>query len=255
MEKARFRSADIYGQRIHMSPRQAIAGHAIGIVVLDLWYPYFPGNVANATTYDFPVRYKVLRGATGEMIFRADPALLDMVLEAGREFEEDGVRALVGACGYFGNYQQQAAAALDIPVFLSSLLQVPMVHRGLKPTQKVGILVASAKNATPRMLENCGVTPDVPIAIKGMDGQPEFQNILDCTGHQEYGKLEQELVAKAQELVAENPEVGAIVLECSDMPPFAWAIQRAVQLPVFDFNTLINWVYRGLLPQRYDGYF
>ncbi|HEY52434.1 MAG TPA: aspartate/glutamate racemase family protein, partial [Caldilineae bacterium] len=220
MEYAPFDRNDVRGKRLTM-PRQSIAGHAIGIVVLETWYPLLPGNVANATTFDFPVRYKILREATVERILRADPLLLDMIIEAGHEFEQEGVRAMVGACGYFANYQREVAAALDIPVFLSSLLQAPMIYRALKPEQQVGILFANAKAVEQTMLEACGITSDMPVAYLGMEEQPEFRNILEYGGQFHYDKFEAEVVSRARQLVAENPNVGAILLECSDLPPFA----------------------------------
>jgi len=111
---------------------QAVAGSAIGILVLDLWYPYLAGNVANASTFSFPVLYKILEGSTGPQILSGDPVLLDMIVDGGRQLEKQGVRAIVGACGYFGNFQKQAAARLDVPVYLSSVLQIPVIRRVLK---------------------------------------------------------------------------------------------------------------------------
>lgn len=254
MEYAPFNRNDVRGKQLTM-PRQSIAGHAIGIVVLETWYPLLPGNVANATTFDFPVRYRILREATVERIMHADPALLDMIIQAGHEFEQEGVRAMVGACGYFANYQREVAAALNIPVFLSSLLQVPMIYRALKPEQQVGILVANAKAVNQTMLEACGITSDIPIAYLGMEEQPEFRNILEYGGQFHYDRFEAEVVSRAQQLVAGNPNVGAILLECSDLPPFAWSVQRAVKLPVFDFISMINWIYHGVVQRVYGGFF
>ncbi|MCK4580762.1 MAG: aspartate/glutamate racemase family protein, partial [Dehalococcoidia bacterium] len=184
---------------------QAIAGSAIGIVVLDLWYPYMPGNVANASTFNFPVTYKVLKGSTGPQITSADPGLLDMIVEEGKELERQGARALIGACGYFANYQKDAAAALDIPVFLSSILQVPVIRRGLKPNQKVGIICAVAPALTPKLLSQCGVDNLSEVVIAGAQDLSEFRNIIDCTGHFDSYKLEQQLVGLAKEFVTKNP--------------------------------------------------
>jgi len=244
---------DLQGRRLSIPKGQHIAGHAIGIVLLEVWYPLLPGNVVNATTYPFPVRYKLLRGATQERILRADPALADLVIEAGKELQQEGVRAIVGACGYFANYQRQAAAALDVPVFLSSLLQVPLIHAGLKPGQRVGILCADAASLRPAALAACGVTPDIPIAIMGLEDQPEFGAILYSRGEFDYDRVEAEVVGSALRLVETQPDVGAILLECSDMPPFAAAVQRAVRRPVFDFITMIRWIYSGLVQRSYEG--
>lgn len=240
-------------RRLAIPKGQYIAGHAIGIVHLEVWYPLLPGNVVNAATYPFPVRFKLLRGSTQEMILRGDPALLDAIIEAGRELQVEGVRAIAGACGYLGRYQRQAAAALDVPVFLSSLLQAPMIARGLKPAARIGILCADGPALSPAVLEACGVTPDIPVTILGLEDQPEFSKILYSRGEFDAGRVEQEVVEGARRLVREHPDTGAILLECSDMPPFAAAVQRAVKLPVFDFITMIRWVYSAVVQRPYEG--
>lgn len=240
--------------RISIPKGQATGGHAIGILVLDVWYPPLPGNVANASTYRFPVMFKILKGATIDRVVSADPALLNMILEGGRELEGQGVRALVGACGYFANYQREAAAALHVPTFLSSLLQIPLITQALRPQQKVGILCADADSLTNEVLEACGIFDLSRIAIMDAQDVPEFRNISLCTGHLNSHRVQEGLVGAARQLVHENPDVGALLIECSDMPPYAWAIQNAVRLPVFDFTTMINWVFNAVVRQPFGGF-
>jgi hypothetical protein len=243
--------------RIHVTKKgQVMGGHAVGILLLEVGYPILPGNVANATTFDFPVRYKVVREATiPRLLHGADSAVLEIVKAAGKELEEDGVKALVGSCGYFGQYQQEMAAELDIPVFMSSLLQVPMICRSLKPGQKLGILCADATALNPKVLESCGVTPDLPYVSAGLEGGEEFRSgILEGKGTLDNDKVTEEVVGAATRLVEENPEIGAILLECTDMPPYAKAVQDALNLPVWDFNSMINWIYYGVVRHEYKGF-
>jgi len=240
--------------QISMSKGRLTAGNAIGILVMNDWYPYLPGDVANASTYGFPVHYEILEDITVERILRADPALLDLVIEGGKELQKHGVRAIVGACGYFGNYQKEVAAILDIPVFLSSLLQAPIIKRGLKPDQKVGIMCGHAESLTPKLLSQCGVGDLADVVIAGAQDLPEFQNILQGTGSFNGYRLQQELAGLAKQFVSDNPDISAILLECSAFPPFAWAIQNAVKLPVFDFTTLINWVYNAVVRRPFAGF-
>ncbi len=232
---------------------QAVAGHPIGILVLDLGYPLLPGNVANASTYRFPVRYRVLKGTTTWQIFAHDPALLDMILTEGRELEKEGVRAIVGACGYFGYYQREAAAKLKVPIFLSSLLQLNMIRLALQPGRKIGVLCAEEKSLSVEVLNACGIADARDLVIVGAQELPEFKNILHCTCHFNPATMERELVDLARKLTLDHPEVQALLLECSDMPPFAQSIQRATGLPVFDFITMINWIHSALVQCSYDG--
>ena len=239
--------------RLIMPKGQVIAGYAIGIIHLDVWYPLLPGNVVNATTFNFPVRYKLLVGGTQDRIHGADPSIIDSIIKAGRELEQEGVRAIAGACGYLGNFQHKVSSALNVPVFLSSLLQVPMIYRALIPGKRIGILCADGPAVTPNLLKECGVTPDMPLAVLGLEDQPEFSNITYSKGEFSYAKIQQEVVDGACKLVDEYKDIGAILLECSDMPPFAWAVQESLNLPVFDFITMINWIHQGVAQRPYRG--
>jgi Asp/Glu/hydantoin racemase len=239
--------------KVSTGNRQSIAGCAIGILVLDLRYPLFPGNVANATTWDFPVLYKILEGAGAE-IFKADPSILDKVIKAGSELEEQGVRAIIGSCGYFANYQKEAANALDVPVFMSSLLQVPIILGALRPDQKLGIICAFKSGLTPQLFGQVGIKDTSRLAVAGAQDLPEFQNLLNCTGSFNSHELEQELVELAKQFVKQNTEIGAILLECSDMPPYAHAVQEAIRMPVFDFVTLVNWVQNAVVRRPFFGF-
>jgi len=239
---------------IQMIKGQSIAGSAIGILVLDLWYPYVPGNVANGSTYNFPVIFKILEGTTIPQILNADASLGEFIINGAQELEQQGARAIVGACGYFANFQDEASSKLNVPTYLSSVLQVPTILRGLRLDQKVGIICGSAPHLKESLLKQCGVEDLSRVVITGAENGSEFQNILECTGHFNSHKIELELVDLAKELVKENPDVGAILLECSDMPPYAWAIQNAVQLPVFDFISLINWVNYAVVRRPFNGF-
>jgi len=234
---------------------RAIAGNAIGVLVLDLHYPLVPGNVANATTFDFPLMYKVLEGTSVAQILSADPSLLDTLVEGAKELEKQGVRAIVGSCGYFGNYQREAAERLNVPVFLSSLLQIPIIRRALGPEQKVGVICGDAQALRASTLEACGVIRDTDVVIYGAQDLPEFRdNILRCSGSFNSAVIESQLVGLAGQLVEEHPEVGALLLECSDMPPYAWAIQNATGLPVFDYFSFINWVFTAMVRRPFAGF-
>jgi hypothetical protein len=238
-----------------MKKGQVISGYPVGILLLNVWYPILPGNVVNAYTYDFPVRMKLVPGATQPRMHTGDPTLLDDLIKAGKELEMDGVRAVVGACGYFGHFQRKLAAALDVPVFLSSLVQIPMIKMSLKAKQKIGILCADEENLTSSLLKECGVDDTNICVIKGLGKEPEFSAFLySDKGYFDNSRIKTEVVGAAQRLVAENPEVGAILLECSDMPPYAADIQRMVNLPVFDFISMINWIKYAVVQKQYYGY-
>lgn len=233
---------------------QSVGGFPIGILTIDARYPMWPGNVANATTFQFPVLYQVLRGVSAERIMCGDPTLLDLVLAGGRELVRQGVRAVVGACGSFAYFQKQTAAALPVPTFLSSMLQVPLISQSLKPEQKIGVIAASCAAITQAVFDQCEITDPSRLVITEACVLPEFEKLLGCRGRFSNEQVEREVVGLAADLVQRNPEIGAILLQCSDLPPYAAAIQSRVQLPVFDMTTLIEWVYHAAVRWPYRGF-
>ncbi|MEW9309898.1 aspartate/glutamate racemase family protein [Labrys neptuniae] len=232
---------------------QSWYGEQIGILILDAAYPCIPGNVGNATTYDYPVRFQEVRGASIERLLnQRDPALEEAFVEAAVELRDRGVRAITGACGFMAYFQEEVAAAVDIPVFLSSLMQIPFMHALCGGS--VGIITADASRLTQRHFSACSVPGDIPLAIAGMEGETEFRGaILEEKGTLDSDEIEREVTEVASKLVEQHPQVRSILLECSDLPPYAHAVQAATGRPVFDFITMINYVQQSLVRRSYAG--
>ena len=231
------------------------AGETIGIILLDCLLPLPPGDVGNATTYPFPVRYQVARAASIErLIYDRDMSLLEPFMEAGRSLVSQGVRAVTSDCGFMALFQEEMAQELGVPVFLSSLLQIPFIQQILRREEKVGVVSAEGSKITPRHLEAVGVGFPERVVVTGMEDSAAFRRaILDEGGVLDFPAVEADVVARAQGLVEKDPLIKAILLECSNLPPYAAAVQEAVGLPVFDFNTMINFVHSSLVRQRYGG--
>lgn len=240
---------------IYMKKGQNYAGYSVGILHIDdVWYPLVPGNVVNAYTYDFPVKMKAVKDLDVPGLLSGDPSFGGAIVQAAKELQEEGVRAVSGACGFFGFFQKQVAAALDIPVALSSMMQATWIQATLKPGQRIGVLTADESSIKKELLENCNIQDPDLLVIKDLRHAPQFSAILEGRGHFDNGVVRQEVTGAAQELVAENPAIGAILLECSDMPPYAVDVQRAVGLPVFDFITLIRWLHNATTQKPYSGH-
>jgi hypothetical protein len=230
-------------------------GFGIGILTLDTQFPRIPGDIGNAATFPFPVRYHQVQGASPELVVRQGcRELLPAFIEGAQFLEREGVRAITTSCGFLAKFQPQLAAAVSIPVFTSSLMLVPMVHRMLPPGKAVGVLTVDAASLTPADFEGAGITGDMRLAIAGLEAEREFTRVL--IGNQLVLDVEaarREHLRVAQRLCAEHPEVGAIVLECTNMPPFRADLQAATGLPVFDIVHLVQMVHTALghgLPPR-----
>jgi len=241
---------------VNMRDHQQISGYSVGVIYIeDVWYPMLPGNVVNACTYDFPVRMRAVPGLDIDRLFRADPTIAEDIIALGRHMhEKEGVRALCSACGFFGNFQKQVAEALDFPVAMSSLVQIPWIRSIIRPSQKIGVLTADASSLSGNLLANCSVDDPSMLVIKDLRHAPEFSAILEYRGQFDNGKVRGEVVGAALELLDGDSDIGAIVLECSDMPPYAAAVQAATHLPVFDFITLIRWLHQATTQRPYSGW-
>lgn len=240
--------------RVEMAPAQAMAGYPVGIIhIEDVWYPMVPGNVVNASTFSFPVRLKAVRGLDIDSLFGEEAVdVSEAVLAACRELEAEGVRAISSACGFFGQYQAKVAPQLNVPTALSSMVQLPWIQ-ALVPGRKIAVLTADATSITAELLTGCGVQDASSLVFGGLQDAPEFSVILSGGGSFDNEAVQAEVVGVARELCA-DPQVGAVLLECSDLPPYAAAIQAAVGLPVFDFTTLIRWLQSAVAQRPYGGW-
>ena len=235
---------------------QSWYGESIGILILDAAYPCVPGNVGNASTFDFPVRYKVVKNASiDRLLNQRDPSLLDPFIEAARELQDEGVKAVTGACGFMALFQRQVADTLDVPVFLSSLLQIPFIYQMLPRGRKIGIISADSSALTREHFSSVGITPDMSLILGGMESQKEFREaVLLEKGTLDSDQIQREVVEVAEQMVCKDPDIAVIVLECSDLPPYAAAVQAAVNRPVFDFITMIQYVHSALVRRQFQGF-
>lgn len=232
-----------------------LSGIPIGILCLETHYGRPPGHIRNASTFRFPVMYRIVQGATARRVVKeADPQLLTPFIKAAQELEREGVMAITGSCGFLALFQNELADAVEVPVFTSSLIQIPMIYRMLRRNQKVGILTASRDTLTDAHLKAVGAET-VPVCVAGMDDRKEFCEVVIEGRRQELdmARLAEEVLAEVEGLAGDHPEMGALVIECTDLPPFAHLIQEKIHVPVFDIVTLTNMVYETIVRTQYKG--
>lgn len=228
-----------------------VYGAPIGILMLEARFPRIPGDMGNAGTWPFPVLYRVVEGASPDLVVRKGaPGLLEPFIEAARDLVRQGAEAITTNCGFLALYQRELSAALDVPVATSALMQVPAVEAMLSPGRRCGILTISAASLTPAHLAGAGCPPDVPVV--GTDGGGEFTRaILGNEMTLDTDRARDDLVVAARAMVERHPEVGAIVLECTNMPPYQADIARATGLPVFSIVDHVCWLMGALRPRRW----
>lgn len=231
---------------------KAVYGAPLGILMLDARFPRIPGDMGNALTWPFPVLYKVVTGATPErVVLQGAAGLLPDFLAAAAELVAQGAEAITTNCGFLALFQAELAAHVRVPVATSSLIQVPWVQATLPPGQRVGLITVSRASLTLRHLAAAGVPQDIPCV--GTETGREFFRVLikaEATD-MDVALAAQDILQAGRDLVARHPDIGAIVLECTNMPPYAHALRETLGLPVYDIYSMITWFHAGLRPRDF----
>lgn len=230
---------------------KAIYGANIGIMMLETRFPRVHGDIANANTWPFPVQYRIVRGATPDKVVRGDPrALADDFIAAARDLVAHGCDGLTTNCGFLALIQDHVAQAVPVPVATSSLMQIPLVQAMLPPGQRVGVITISAAALGAGHLRAAGAPLDTPVV--GTDrGRAFTRGILEDRPEMDFAACRLDLLDAARDLIERHENIGAIVLECTNMTPYAADIRKLTGLAVYSIYTLVNWFHAGLIPRRF----
>ena len=232
--------------------KRTFYGVPLGILMLDSKFERFNGDIGNAQTWPFPVQYKIVRGAVPNKVVDTlnNRHLFQMFADAADELIRDGVDGITTTCGFLALYQQELAAHCSVPVATSALLQVPMVARVLPKGKRPAILTFSAESLTAHHLAAVGVDPKTPVI--GMPRDSEFQrSIREGDASVPIAVLREEVLTVAEQVIANDPSVGAIVCECTNLTPYSYEIKQRLGVPVFDMVTLVHWFHRALRPEHF----
>lgn len=231
---------------------KAVFGAAVGILMLEARFPRVPGDMGNALTWPFPVHYRVVRGASPDRVVRnRAEGLLEPFIEAARDLVATGADGITTNCGFLSLFQRELADAVGVPVATSSLMQIPAVQSLLPRGRRVGVITVDRAALTPAHLQAAGVPLDTPVV--GTEGGREFTRAIlgnEFELDTELSRLD--LLDAGRALLDGHPDVGAIVLECTNMIPYAAELRRALGVPVFSIYSFILWFQSGLMPRPYD---
>ena len=228
-----------------------VYGAAVGILMLESQFPRIHGDVGNAATWPFPVLYKVIKDASPDRVVRQNAeGLLEPFLEGARELVKTGVDGITTNCGFLALFQAELAEAAGVPVASSSLMQVAWAQSLLPPGKRVGVVTISAGTLTADHLRGAGVPEGTPV-IGTEQGQEFTRAILGDELALDIDKSRSDILAAGKALCDAHPDIGAIVLECTNMVPYAADLADALEMPVYDFYSLVTWFQAGLSPRRF----
>ncbi|MEX0284870.1 MAG: aspartate/glutamate racemase family protein [Paracoccaceae bacterium] len=236
----------------HEHGGKTVYGATLGILMLETQFPRIHGDIGNATTWPFPVQYRIVREATPDRVVRNDARLLvQKFIDAAQDLVASGCDGITTNCGFLAIVQDQLAEAVPVPVAASSLMQVPMVQAMLPPGKRVGVLTISKETLTDAHLTAANVPLDTPIV--GTEGGQVFtRDILGDAPRIDFAACRQDMLQAARDLVTEHRDIGAIVLECTNMTPYAADVRKLTGLPVFSIYSFVRWFHQGLVPDRFE---
>jgi aspartate/glutamate racemase len=219
-------------------------GEDIGVLMLDTRFPRPIGDIGNANTFQFPVKYKIVKSATPEKIVAARDvarATLPLFIEAAQELESEGVRAIVTSCGFLTVVQDELASSVNVPVVTSSLMLVPLVSRMIGASRKVGILTANAQTLSKAHLEAVGIDDTIDVVISGMERSQAFHSmIFQDLPNPDFKQIERDVYQACAAMKENEPSIGAFVFECTNLQPYAERIQTELRMPVFGIIQVVN---------------
>ena len=211
----------------------------IGVLMLDTAFERVVGDAGNPDSYHRPARLRVVENAGSPEIVRdglPDPDLIAAFCLAAQELEAAGAVAITSTCGFLISVQDRIAAAVTVPVMVSALSLFPLI-RAAHGNRPVGIITASRRQLGEAALAAAGILPD-QVRIAGMEDCEAFAQAILVPKSDQPARLDREgiadaAVARARALCSETPDLGAILLECGNLPPYADAIAAATGRRVY----------------------
>ena len=231
-----------------------ICGVSIGVLSLESYFPKPPGHIKNPASLPFTTCYEILNGiSVPELLYLPTQEMEDTIVKAARNLECQGVNAISSSCGFLARYQQIIVNAVSIPVFISSLIQIPLAYQ--MTGRPVGVITADSNSLTDNHLNAVGAAT-TPVVIAGLQDTQEFASVIlrDERRDMDLQLVQKEVHAKVTSLLQNSPEIGALVLECTDLPPYAHHLQQQLKIPIFDLTTLATMVDSVVQRQAYTGF-
>lgn len=222
------------------------SGALLGVLRLDYNYPPAAGDIDCPGSYDYQVIYRCVPGFTFEMAQggKLSPEVESRFIDALKWLEKKGVCGITGDCGFMMAFQPLAKQHVSVPVFMSSMIQCPLISMAFDKYDKVLILTANSETLKPQkevLLSHCGFdVDDDRFVIRGCQDVHGFDAV--SKGEKVDVKLVTPGIIKmVKELLQANPSIRAINLECSELPPYADALRKEIGLPVFDYITCTDY--------------
>lgn len=209
----------------------------LGLLMLQTRFPRPLGDIGHPQTFAFEVRRRVVDGASPDRVVRGgDVAVLQAFIAAAHELVAQGCDAIGTSCGFLAQWQGAMQSALPVPVWTSSLLQLSQEQAA---GRRCGVITIEAASLSAGHLQAVGAHPATP--IEGITpGSPLHRTLLQDLPTLDAADAQAQVLAAARRLLAREPHIDTVVLECTNLPPYADALREQCGLQVLDVVTLLN---------------
>ncbi|WP_193395248.1 hypothetical protein [Bradyrhizobium pachyrhizi] len=199
------------------------------------------GSMINPATYNFPIILETVAGAWSDIVIPGDPALEPACIAAARRLVERGAVVISANCGFLIRHQAAVAAAVNVPVVMSSLLLVPSLLHQLPPAAKLAVLTADSRHCGKDLLGVDDPIEQARIVIGGIEGGSYLSQALQRPlPPPDVAAIETDVTACIKQIRAAHPEIAAVLFECTGFPLVAPTIRRITNLPIYDITTLCS---------------
>ena len=220
-------------------PNHASGQTVLGVLMLDTSFPRPVGDIGNPDSFDHPVIYRRLPGAVVSRIVTDQPLpddLVELFVNHAMALEAAGATVISTSCGFLFPLQDRLQAAVGLPVVTSALCILPTLRDQLGVDTPIGILTFDADRLSSHHIPGGG-----PVVVEGLKASDHLYRVIaeDLTDLDQNEACNN--VADAMlRLKSREPDLTAVILECTNLPPYRSNILKNNVFPIYDIHDTIK---------------
>ena len=208
----------------------------LSLLQLDTGFPRIAGDVGSAETYRATLDAHVVPDLSVQRVVAAAPLADDI---SGVEPVLARVRGevITTSCGFLGIWQDRLAGAAPAPFIASSLNGLPDLMKRYAP-EELAILTFDA--ATLKAPAFAPLLDGFSGPVIGLPASSHLRQVIaDDLPELDRRRAETEIIDLVAGLMAQG-QVRALLLECTNLPPYKAALKKRFDIEIFDILTQIH---------------
>jgi len=224
---------------MHRSSSPSSDQTVLGVLMLDTHFPRPVGDIGNPDSFDHPVIYRRLPGAIVSRVVTDQPLpneLADHFVDQARRLEDDGATLITTSCGFLFPLQSRIQAAVSVPVVTSALCLLPKLRQQTPAGQPIGVLTFDVAQLSAHHIPDEG-----SVIIEGLTASDHlFKVIADDLPQLDQAEASINVADALDRLVCRHTDLQAVVLECTNLPPYKSKLLQHRHLSIFDIHDALH---------------